>query len=130
LAGGVLLMAALGIYATVEFRGRLTTSAPSAAPDRGAGARFPASPLPTLAPPDAARVLAAPPDAAPLPEAANATAVVVEEAHPGKTKDKRPGRKGIKRSVAQPTLPPLPKELPPALPKELPPPAPKKVERW
>jgi len=134
LAAGALLMAALGIYATVTFRGRQTTSATSAAPDRGAGTR---STTPLL-PPDAARALVAPPDAAPLPEAAHATGVVVEEAHPGKTKDKRPDRKGIKRSVAQPTLPPLPKELPPSLPKESPlplpkeppPPAPKKVERW
>jgi serine/threonine-protein kinase len=141
MAGGVLLMAALGIYATVTFRGRLTTSATSAAPDRGAGTRFPTHLLPTLAPPDAARALVAPPDAAPLPEAAHATAVVVEE-HPGKTKDKRPDKNGAKKHVARFTplpLPlPLPEELPPSLPKEsplplpkeLPPPAPKKVERW
>jgi serine/threonine-protein kinase len=136
LAGGVLLMAALGIYATVTFRGRQTTSAPSAAPDRGAGTRSPTPLLPILAPPDAARALVAPPDAAPLPEAAHVTAVVAEEARSGKPKDKRPGKKGAKKYVARPTplpqeLPPsLPKESPLSLPKEPPPPAPKKVERW
>jgi serine/threonine-protein kinase len=134
LAGGVLLMAALGIYATVEFRGRLTTSA--AAPDRGAGARSTTPLLPILAPPDAARALVAPSDAAPLPEAAHVTAVVAEEARPGKPQDKRPDKKGTKKHLARST--PLPQELPPSLPresplplpKELPPPAPKKVERW
>jgi hypothetical protein len=72
-----------------------------------------------------------------LPEAAHATAVVVEE-HPGKTKDKRPDKNGAKKHVARFTPLPLPEELPPSLPKEsplplpkeLPPPAPKKVERW
>jgi serine/threonine-protein kinase len=136
LAGGVLLIAALGIYATVTFRGRLTTGATSAAPDRSAGTRSTTPLLPILAPPDAARAIVAPPNAAPLPEAAHVTAVVAEEARPGKPKDKRPDKKGTKKHLAGST--PLPQELPPSLPKESPlplpkeppPPAPKKVERW
>jgi hypothetical protein len=71
-----------------------------------------------------------------LPEAAHVTAVVAEEARPGKPKDKRPDKKGTKKHLAGST--PLPQELPPSLPKESPlplpkeppPPAPKKVERW
>ena len=140
LAGGVLLMAALGIYVTVLFMGRQATRATSAtpsaaAPDRRAASRAIAPPVPVLEPPDVGGALAAPPDVAHLPRAAHEMAVAAEEEHPGKPKDQRPDRKGSKRHVAR--LAPLSKELPTPLTKESsspllkepPPPAPK-VERW
>jgi eukaryotic-like serine/threonine-protein kinase len=106
LAGGVLVTAALVVYAAVPHKGGQTANprdAESTSPVRGAASVLHSTApfLPSARPPDAALAAATarPPDAAPLPAAEHATKLATNKSQPAKPGGKRPNRTAAKQDA-------------------------------
>ncbi len=129
LAGGVLVAAALAVYAAALHKGPQSPASPSAVPT--APTVTPVA-VPVLPPAPPSLATAGPPDAGPPPSAVHAPVVAAEESWPVTPKGKRGDKKGGKKNAAVPARSPsaLPKALPPVTPSPVTSPAIKPGERW